>query len=180
VESLKGNLLISGGGLYDDNFRHTVVLIGAHDERGAVGVILNRPLEVTVGQAIAPLAELTGPDEALYGGGPVETDQAVVLIDAEDASVLDVPILGSVGFVTGDVSAGVRGAIRRARVFVGHAGWGPGQLESEVAGEAWILEPASVEDVFTTEPRSLWRRVLERKGPPYDAIARIPYDPRAN
>jgi putative transcriptional regulator len=180
VKSLKGHLLVSGGGLYDDNFRHTVVLIGEHDANGAVGVVLNRPLEVTVGQAIPALAELAGPDEALFGGGPLETDQAVLLIDTADPGVLDVPVFGDVGFLTGEVSPDVRAALRRARVFVGHAGWGPGQLESELEAGAWIVEPASGEDVFTTQPSSLWRRVLQRKGPPFDAMARIPFDPRAN
>jgi putative transcriptional regulator len=78
------------------------------------------------------------------------------------------------------VSPEVRAVLRRARVFVGHAGWGPGQLEAEVAADAWIVESASVEDVFTTRPSSLWRRLLQRKGPPYDAMARLPYDPRVN
>jgi putative transcriptional regulator len=180
VKSLKGHLLIAGGGLYDDNFRQTVVLIGAHDENGAVGVILNRPLNVAVAEAIPALADLAGPGEALFGGGPVETDQAVLLIDSGDAGVLNVPVFGDVGFLTGDVSPDVRAAMRRARVFVGHAGWGPGQLEAEVAADAWIVESAAVDDVFTTQPSSLWRRLLQRKGPPFDTLARIPYDPRLN
>jgi putative transcriptional regulator len=180
VKSLKGHLLIAGGGLYDDNFRQTVVLVGAHDENGAVGVILNRPLEVAVGDAIPALAEIAGPGEALFGGGPVETDQPVLLIDSGDAGVLDVPVFGDVGFMTGDVSPEVRAVLRRARVFVGHAGWGPGQLDAEVAADAWIVESASVEDVFTTRPSSLWRRLLQRKGPPFDAMARMPFDPRMN
>jgi putative transcriptional regulator len=180
VKSLIGHLLIAGGGLYDDNFRQTVVLIGAHDENGAVGVVLNRPLGVAVGEAIPALAEVAGPGEALFGGGPVETDQAVLLIDSSNAGMLDVPVFGDIGFLTGDVSPEVRAVLRRARVFIGHAGWGPGQLEAEVAADAWIVESASVEDVFTTRPSSLWRRLLQRKGPPYDAMARLPYDPRVN
>jgi putative transcriptional regulator len=180
VKSLKGSLLISGGGLFDDNFRHTVVLIGAHDASGAVGVVLNRPLDVTVAQALPALADLAEPGDALFSGGPLETAQAVLLIHAADAGLLDVPVFGDVGFVTGDVSRDVRAAIRRARVFVGHAGWGPGQLESELAADAWIVEPASPDDVFTSEPASLWRRVLQRKGPPFDTMAKIPFDPRAN
>jgi putative transcriptional regulator len=180
VKSLRGYLLISGGGLYDDNFRHTVVLIGAHDADGAVGVILNRPLDATVAEAIPTLAGLAGPGAALYAGGPLETGQAVLLIDSADPRVLAVPVFGDVGFMTGEVSPDVRAVLRQARVFVGHAGWGPGQLEAELEADAWIVEPATVDDVFATQPSSLWRRVLQRKGPPFDAIARIPYDPRAN
>jgi len=180
VDSLKGQLLISGGGLYDPNFRHTVVLIGAHDANGAVGVVLNRPLEVTVHQAIPALAELTGPDDALFQGGPVAPDQAVLLIEALNPGIPDVPVFGAVGFMTGEVSADVRSAVRRARVFLGHSGWGPGQLESELEADAWIVEPARADDVFTAEPSALWRFVLERKGHPFSNLARIPFDPRAN
>jgi putative transcriptional regulator len=180
VDSLKGQLLISGGGLYDPNFRHTVVLIGAHDADGAVGVILSRPLDVTVHQAIPALAELVSADEALFQGGPVEPDQAVLLIEATNPGIPDLPVFGAVGFLTGEVSADVRSAVRRARVFLGHAGWGPGQLESELQAGSWIVEPARTDDVFTAEPRALWRRVLERKGHPFANLARVPFDPRAN
>ena len=71
-------------------------------------------------------------------------------------------------------------SVVRARVFAGYSGWGPGQLEEEMAEDAWIVEPARAEDVFTDDPRSLWRRVLERKGPEYRHIARVPFDPRVN
>jgi putative transcriptional regulator len=180
MTNLQGQLLISAGGLFDTNFRQTVVLIGSHDARGAVGVVINRPLDVTVRDAIPTLAALVGSGDALYEGGPVETDQAVVLVDAMDDAVLDVPVFGSIGFVTGDVPLEVGTSVRHARVFLGHAGWGPGQLEDELAAGAWVVEPALAEDVFTTEPRTLWRRLLERKGPPFDAAARIPFDPRVN
>jgi len=172
--------LISGGGLFDRNFRHTVVLIGSHDERGAVGVILNRPLEVTVAQAVAALAGLVGPAEPLFQGGPVAPNEAVLLVEASTGGLIDVPVLGTIGFLTGDVPAELAGDIRRARVFLGHAGWGPGQLEAELEAGGWIVEPAGPDDVFTAKPSALWRAVLERKGAPYAAIARIPFDPRVN
>jgi putative transcriptional regulator len=180
VENLKGQLLISGGGLYDPNFRHTVVLIGEHDERDAVGIVLNRPLEIAVEEAIPALADLAGPGATLFEGGPVEPGQAVLLVDVADPGILDVSVVGSVGFLTGEVSADVRPGIRRARIFVGHSGWAPGQLEAEMEGDSWILEPATPEDIFTDDPDSLWRRVLERKGPDYATLARVPFDPSMN
>lgn len=180
MDTLRGNLLISGGGLFDANFRHTVVLIGSHDERGAVGVILNRPLDVTVAQAVPALAGLVGPTEPLFQGGPVAPTEAVLLVDVATAGLLDVPVLETIGFLTGDVPAELSGDIRRARVFLGHAGWGPGQLEAELEAGGWIVEPARPEDVFTAEPGGLWATVLQRKGAPYAALARIPFDPRVN
>lgn len=181
MTSLKGQLLISAGGLYDQNFRHTVVLIGEHDDAtGAVGVVLNRPLDMTVKAAVPTLADLVGPGEPLFRGGPVEPEQAVLLAELEDAGHVDVPVFGSIGFLTGEIPATVRPHVRRARVFVGHAGWGPGQLEAELESDAWIIEDATGDDVFTPSPDGLWRRVLERKGPPYTTMARIPFDPSMN
>lgn len=180
MDTLKGSLLISGGGLFDPNFRHTVVLIGSHDERGAVGVILNRALELTVAQAVPALAALTGPTDLLFQGGPVAPNEAVLLVEVPAAGLLDVPVFESVGFLTGDVPVKLASEIRRARVFVGHAGWGPGQLEAELEAGGWIVEPARPDDVFTAEPAALWRQLLERMGPPYAALARIPFDPRVN
>ncbi|MEN8376858.1 MAG: YqgE/AlgH family protein [Gemmatimonadota bacterium] len=180
MDSLKGQLLISGGGLYDPNFRHTVILLAAHDEQGAVGVVLNRPLDVTVEDAVPVLSDLTVPGEALFEGGPVEPGHAVLLVEVDDPGMLDVQVFGSVGFLTGEVSAELRPRIRRARIYVGHSGWGPGQLEAEMGEDSWILEPAIADDIFTDDPDSLWRRVLERKGPDYVAVSRIPFDPSMN
>jgi putative transcriptional regulator len=180
MTSVRGQLLIAAGGLFDSNFRQTVVLIGAHDERGAVGVILNRPLDVTVHDAIPALAPLVRAGEALHEGGPVDIDEAVVLVETDGGVLPDVPVFDAVGFVTGDVQPEVAAAVRRARVFLGHAGWGADQLEAELAAGAWIVEPPRAEDVFTADPRTLWRRLLERKGPPFAATARIPFDPRVN
>lgn len=163
MESLQGKLLISGGGLFDANFRHTVVLIARHDEAGAVGVILNRRMEVAVAEAVPALADLVEPGDRLFEGGPVEPDQPVLLVEASFPGLVDVPVLGSIGFLTGDVPEDVRPAILRARVFAGHAGWGPGQLEAELAADAWIVEPATDDDVFSDAPDTLWRRILERK-----------------
>jgi putative transcriptional regulator len=163
--SLKGQLLISAGGLYDPNFRHTVVLIGEHGGEGAVGVILTRPLDVTVEEAVPVLADLVEPGERLFQGGPVEPSQAVLLAELADPGLIDVPVFGSVGFLTDEVPSDVRPEVRRARVFVGHAGWGPGQLEAELEADSWILEQATEEDVFTSSPEALWRRVLERPAP---------------
>ena len=180
MESLRGHLLISSGGLYDPNFRHTVVLVGEHNADGALGVVLNRALDITVKQAIPPLNDLVPPDELLFQGGPVQTDGAVLLVELEDPDLLHIPAFGSVGFLVGEVSAEVRPNILRARVFVGYSGWGPGQLEAEMAADTWIIEPAQADDVFTDAPDLLWSRVLERKGPEYRRMSRMPYDPSMN
>ena len=90
-------------------------------------------------------------------------------------------MLGSIGFLPGEIeSASEVGTLARARVFAGYAGWGPGQLESEIAEESWILEQALPEDVFTDEPDHLWSAVLRRKGGAFAVLALMPPDPTQN
>jgi len=180
MKSLRGQLLISSGGLYDPNFRHTVVLVGEHNADGALGVILNRALNVTVEQALPPLSDLVPPGELLFQGGPVQPESAVLLAEMAEPALADLPVFGSVGFLVGDVSAEIHGSILRARVFAGYSGWGPGQLEAEMAQDSWILEPARVEDVFNEAPDLLWSKVLQRKGPEYRRLSQMPYDPSMN
>lgn len=180
MESLRGQLLISGGGLFDPNFRHTVVLVGEHNAEGALGVVLNRPLDVTVHQAVPVLADLVGPEEPLFEGGPVQPTGTVLLAELAHPELADVLAFGNVGFLVGEVSSDVRPGIRRARIFAGYAGWGAGQLEAEMAEGAWIVEPAREEDVFGDMPDLLWSRVLQRKGPEYRLLSKVPFDPSMN
>jgi putative transcriptional regulator len=180
MKSLTGRLLVSGGGLFDPNFRHTVVLVGEHNPEGAVGVVLNRPMDVTVEQAAPPLAVLVDPAEPLFEGGPVAPALPVLLAEVRDPEILDLRVFGSVGFLTDEIPADIRPEVLRARVFAGHAGWGAGQLEAELEDGSWIIDRATEDDVFTPTPYGLWRRVLERKGPEYAALARVPFDPSMN
>jgi len=124
---LTGHLLVSNASLFDPNFRRTVVLIGHHDDEGAVGVVLNRPLDVTVDEAVPPLAELVAADEALFEGGPVQPDGAVVLAEFSDPTLAGVVAFGSVGFLPDEVDDADRSAIVRARIFAGYSGSGCGR-----------------------------------------------------
>jgi putative transcriptional regulator len=180
VEPLAGKLLIAGPALWDPNFRRTVVLIGHHDEEGAVGVVLNRATEVSVKEVAPPLGPLVEPEASLFIGGPVQPSAAVVLADFEHPEVARVIAFGSIGFLPDEVDTGEGEGVRRARVFAGHAGWGPGQLEAELGEGSWIVEPATEDDVFTDEPDRLWERVLRRKGHKYDLLRTMPVDPASN
>lgn len=177
---LTGRLLLSSSALFDPNFRRTVVLIGHHDEEGAVGVVLNRPLEVTVDEAVPPLAELVNPGELVFEGGPVQPRAAVVVAEFEDPSDAGVIAFGSVGFLPESSDPAEVSGLRRARVFAGYSGWGPGQLEGEMAEDAWVVAPATAEDVFHEEPERLWEDVLARLGPRFALMRTMPLDPSAN
>ena len=180
MESLRGSLLISGGGLFDLNFRHTVVLVGEHNTDGALGVVLNQALDLTVEDALPTLSDLVPAGELLFQGGPVQRASPVLLAQLTHPELVDVPVFGSVGFLVGEVSADIKTSILRARVFAGYSGWAPGQLEAEMAADSWIIEPAREDDVFTDAPDLLWSRVLQRKGPEYRRLSRMPYDPSMN
>ncbi len=180
MESLRGKLLIAGASLWDPNFRRSVVLIAHHDEEGAVGVVLNDRADVTVSQAIPELGSLVPPEEPLFLGGPVEPQAAVVVADFEDPSVAEIIALDTIGFLPPETGPGTEFGIRRARVFAGYSGWGPGQLEAEMGQESWIVEPATPDDVFPPDPMRLWEDVLKRKGHAFDLLRTMPRDPTLN
>lgn len=181
MDSLRGQLLVASPSLVDPNFRRAVVLVGEHGEEGAMGIVLNRPSPVTVNQAVPPLAELVEPVELVHVGGPVQQQAIVVLGEFEDPSRAAVIVVGSVGFLPGEIDdAGSLGGLRRVRVFAGYAGWGPGQLEQELAENAWIVVPAEAQDVFAEDAEGLWSAVLRRRGGPYAVLAQMPADPRVN
>ena len=127
------------------------------------------------------LAELVDGAALIHVGGPVQPQAIVVLGDFDDPGEAGSLVLGTIGFLPGEIeSAAEIGSLARARVFAGYAGWGPGQLESEIEDESWILAPALPEDVFTEEPERLWSAVLRRKGGAFAVLALMPPDPGRN
>jgi putative transcriptional regulator len=173
TESLRGKLLIAAPSLFDF-FRRTVILMVEHTEEGAFGVVLNRASESTVGEAVPALADLAGPDGPVHIGGPVATDSVVVLGEFEDPEDSPKVVVGDLGVVDPEEAT----AVRRVRIYAGHAGWGPGQLEGELESEAWLVEPASAEDPFRDD--DLWSTALQRRGGEYALIATMPDDPSLN
>jgi putative transcriptional regulator len=180
MDHFEGQLLIAGGGLFDPNFRQTVVLVVEHNPEGALGVVLNRPSTLTVEQAAPALSGVTARDERLYVGGPVQPQAAVILAQFEHPDLATQLIFDSIG-VIGDESEdlGSPGLLRK-RIFAGYAGWAEGQLDGELESGDWILESAQPEDVFTDRPEELWSRILKRKGGRHALLAHMPFDPSTN
>jgi putative transcriptional regulator len=179
-DSLRGQLLVASPALLDPNFARTVVLVTEHTEEGAMGLVLNRPATVSVGDAVPHLAPLVAEDDPVYVGGPVQREAALALAQLEDPSEAAALALGDVGFLRADVDPDEIRGVRRARVFAGYSGWGAGQLESELEELSWIVEPAEPDDVFTPAPGELWGTVLRRKGGRYALFALMPLDPSVN
>jgi putative transcriptional regulator len=179
-DSLRGKLLIASPALLDPNFARTVVLITEHNEEGAMGVVLNRPSETEVGE-VAPELGPAVADEPVFIGGPVQPQALVVLAEFNDPSAAAWVVVADVGFVAAETDADdLERAIRRGRVYAGYSGWGAGQLEGELAEDAWIVEPPMPAELFPDDPEQLWQDVLARKGGQFALIARMPEDPSMN
>ena len=174
-ETLRGRLLVAAPILHDPNFHRTVVLVAEHDDDGAMGLVLNRPTDTPVGDALPELTAIAGESDPVFLGGPVALESVLAIAeldDPEDASEL---LFGAVGFVQEPDVPVVRG-----RVFLGYAGWGAGQLESELAEESWLVLPAEPDDLFSDDPDGLWSSVLRRQGGPYALLSLMPPDPSLN
>jgi putative transcriptional regulator len=181
AESLAGQLLLASPALQDPNFRRAVVLVGVHSEEGALGVVLNRPSNVTVDEAVPQLQQAVGGGEPVYVGGPVQPASVVLLAEFLDPALAGVLVVGRIGFPAADADVQqLADATARTRVYAGFAGWGEGQLDAEVDHGDWIAHSALADDVFTEMPGKLWSSVLARKGGSYALMARMPPDPNMN
>lgn len=174
-----GRLLVSRPELSDPNFDGSVTLIIQHDESGAFGLVLNRPLELPVTDAFEGWEVLVGEAGLIYSGGPVETDSLIALGHSEDQPGGLVHGLHSVDLNESPVQA-IAGGIVAVRIFAGYAGWGAGQLEGELASGAWWLVDAKPSDVFIPNVIELWPRVLKRGGGDMAWFAHVPDDPSLN
>ena len=174
MDSVRGKLLVASPGL-TDFFRRTVVLVLEHSDEGAVGLVLNRPSDTHVDEAVPELAPLADPGDVVHLGGPVGPDSVIVLGRFDDPDQAASIVLGDLGVV--DPEATTPGLFD-ARVYAGHAGWGPGQLDGELEQDAWIVAPAYPDVPF--EEGDLWSDVLDRKGGGYALLARRPEDPSLN
>ena len=161
--------------LVDPNFRRTVVLVAEHGEAGAMGVVLNRPSQTAVAEAIPELVSLAGDEEPVFVGGPVAVDSLLALAEVENPDDAAELVVGTVAFVQDPEVPALRG-----RVFVGYAGWSPGQIEAELDEESWIVVPAEPDDVFSDDPDELWSSVLRRQGGPLALLSSMPPDPSLN
>jgi putative transcriptional regulator len=155
--SLAGHFLVARPVIQDPNFRHTVVLLIQHDEDGAFGLVVNRP------------AKVEGVPFAVFAGGPCQSPGLLMVhghrewaLEAEGQAGPEVAsgiFLGDVGCVR-RVSEAAEQEGLRYRMFVGYAGWGPGQLEAELATGSWAVVAANGSDLFEPAVEDLWKNLL--------------------
>jgi putative transcriptional regulator len=188
-DALAGRLLVATPLLGDPNFRRAVVLIVDHEEDdGTLGVVLNRPTKIPVGQVLALWTDLvTGPD-VVFKGGPVAPNSAlaIAMVPGTDEPVgwralEGAPAVSRLGLVDLDAPPDLLAeAVKGFRVYAGYAGWGPGQLQDEIDEGAWYVLPAEPADVFADDPEGLWRMVLRRQGGEIAFLSTYPDDPGLN
>jgi putative transcriptional regulator len=178
-----GQLLLATPRLVDPNFARAVIFVLDHDENGALGVIINRPSQLPISAVLPSWSSSVAAPSLLFSGGPVAPDSAL----AVGLSLGEGPdqgfkrLTGDVGLVDLDSDPGaVLSDLVGVRVFSGYAGWGSGQLESELVEGSWYLASALSQDLLDPEPERLWRVVLRRQSGELAFVATFPDDPALN
>jgi putative transcriptional regulator len=158
-------ILVASPLLLDPNFLHTVILLVEHDDTGAMGVILNRPLPVTLAQ-ICEESHLPfqGDDKATaWRGGPVDPQRGIVLVrgglPSPEDTVLD--FTDFISYRKDLLESLLVEPASRFRLFLGYAGWGEGQLDTELDQGGWARVPLNPDWLMSAEPTELWNRAIQ-------------------
>jgi len=177
-----GRLLVATPILDDPNFRRTVVLLCSHDEDGSFGLVLNRPLEATVLDLVPELRGFVAAPPVMFAGGPVDPMQGFALArsDRPREEPWWTTVGAGVGLLGFETDPAVLESIEHVRIFAGYAGWGGGQLEEEVAEEAWFVIDAWPDDAFSETPERLWHEVLRRQRSELSLYGHFPPEPGWN
>lgn len=184
-DSLRGRLLVASPDLDDPNFARAVVLMLEHNREGALGLVLNRPTDRGLTEPLPSWAPIAAEPAVVFVGGPVQPEAAIGL-----GRRIEGTGSGGEGFAAlfGDVGTvdlerppdGVVPPVDRVRVFAGYAGWGPGQVEGELAADGWFVVDAEPSDPWARDADDLWREVLRRQRGPLRVFADFPTDPAQN
>lgn len=177
-QSLKGQFILDGGNLAGSFFARTVVLICQHDEDGAFGLVLNRDTGNKVQEALTDNLPEHLQELEVFLGGPVQPTALTYLYTEPGLLMANVMPNVNFGHSLEDLIelGNAYSPTRQVKVFAGYSGWSSGQLENEMAMKSWITHPASVELIFDTPPRELWKTILREKGWKHRLIAEGPED----
>src|SRR4051812_6916881 len=157
--------------LADPNFKRSVVLLCKHNDDGALGVVVNRPL-VTTGRVVVHLDPPVSTDRELevWIGGPVEPERSWILVGDEsldEAQSHGVPIAAGLYLSTSPALLQrllAPNPPQRTRLILGYSGWGPGQLEAELQASAWLMSDVDRNLIFDTPPEQMWEQAIRRLG----------------
>ncbi len=156
----KGKLLVATEVVQGEIFAKTVILLLHYDDNGAMGLVINRPTDIEPGELVDDAAAFSGYSGTLYWGGPVQMDSLRALLLSDTPPKGAEAIVGSVNLVHIDEELLEEPADRaNLRYFIGYAGWGAGQLDREMVRGSWHIVPATDKNVFTEDPRALWKQL---------------------
>ncbi len=165
--------------LLDPNFHRAVVLMLRHGDDGAFGLIINRPAPVTAGDFCAEQEIAYGgpPHQPVMVGGPVQADSHLLVLRGTDPGDLEpggheISLTEGLAIVTSREGLAELAPAARVRCYLGYAGWGPGQLESELAEGAWVPLPPDPRLVFDADPAQVWQKALRAAG--IDPLTLVP------
>jgi putative transcriptional regulator len=166
TQPAKGRFLVAHRSVNDPRFAETVILLIAYSDEGAMGIIINRPTDVRLALALPEMKELRDRRDRLFVGGPVSPSAMLLLIRSATAPEGAQPVFGDV-HVSGKLETlrkvlGKNGKNDRLRAYAGYAGWGPGQLEHEIARGDWAVGPADAATIFDTPSEGIWQKLIDR------------------
>lgn len=159
-ELATGKLLIATEEVRGSDFARTVILLLHYDESGALGLVINRPIEATPKELLPELEGLKDYDSTAYWGGPVRMATMRALHRTDDPQDDEIQVFDSVHQMPLDEKI-PQGATNQKslRFFLGYAGWSPGQLDREILFGSWNIIPATEEAVFTEDPDKIWQEL---------------------
>jgi putative transcriptional regulator len=169
--------------LGDPNFDRTVVLVIDHTDEGALGLVLNRPTDLPVAGALPAWDHLATDPAVLHVGGPVEEHSGWCLarFGHLPPPAGFVPVLGDLGLLDLELDpSDVAGSVVALRLYAGYSGWGPHQLDDELAQDAWFVVDADPGDPFLPDGSALWQRILARQHGPLSRLSLFPPHPSLN
>src|SRR5918996_5001735 len=177
--NLAGSLLVAHPNMVDPNFRRTVLFVSEHEpNEGALGVIINRPLDRPVAELVSSLPPAELADVPVFLGGPVGKNQLMfAAFEWQKSQGLKLN-----HNVTLEEASDAVAPKKSARIcaFVGYAGWGAGQLEAEMKQKAWLLQKPSPSVLKLDRLPKLWFDIMRTLGPWYKMLAAAPDDPSLN
>lgn len=166
---LKGQFLVAMPHLSDENFHRTVVLLCEHNKDGAMGIVINRPLPFLMDQVYEgqDIAEHHHGDQPVHFGGPVQPEVGFILSEGESEYGGSMAVAPGVSLCTSvdmlrDIAAGI--GPEHFLFCLGYAGWGPDQLETEIARNDWLVVPSDPELIFRLPPAERWGRAIRSLG----------------
>ena len=172
MQSLTNHFLIAMPALQDPFFKHAVAYICEHNDEGAMGLVINQPVDVTVGELLDKI-EINNDKTHLatldnvYAGGPVKTDRGFVLHSPKPGYSSSQTLSSDIMITTSkDVLASLTSsdAPERFIITLGYAGWEQGQLEQELLDNSWMVIEADAEIIFNTPISERWHKALELAG----------------